>query len=160
MPFLKRRIYFFTFSLSLSIIFLASCSKKEDTMNPTYATLYSEVFSKRCVECHRPGGQAYQNSANLDFSTSSTGYNSMVGVSVSGITTIAGGCTGRKIVQASQPTNSYILGTFFSDYGLGGSTFGGAGCSPYNHTGFANSVPTSREKTALVEWISKGALNN
>lgn len=163
--------------VAISLLVLTNCSKQNNNapsdtsiagdsqgltaiaLAPTYSSLYANVFSKRCAECHRPGGSANSAGAQLDFSSAASGYSTMVNQSVSGITS-ASVCSSAKIVVGNV-NSSYILATFFSGYGLGSNNWGGiAGCTPYDHTAFQTSVPSGAEKSALIQWISSGAANN
>ena len=140
------------------VVVLANCGKETapTTTTGTFGGIYTNTFSKACVECHVPTGPAtVSNGAQFDVTTQATAYATLHGATVAGLTT-KGICPSVNLVVASSAATSYLVGTLFSDYAKSG--FGGVtGCTPYN--GHSVSLSTS-EKDAIISWIQAGALNN
>jgi len=161
--------YQFVLSFVLGIaaaILLSNCSgTSPDTTaslpNPnaqsgTFGSVYNMIYSKGCIECHKPGGLAtVDNNVQLDFSSQSNAYGTLLAGGVHGATS-TGTCSAVSLVNTTTPAYSYILAEVVPGYSQ--ANFGGvANCTPWaGHT----AALTSAEQTSLLTGIQNGAQNN
>lgn len=150
--------------LILTTILLTRCGSKDNPttssgVQPTFSSLYSNVFSKNCIQCHEPQGSATVTyGTNIDFSTQGIAYTTLTsGTSVGSISNTSGQCHSVPLIEPNQPTSSYMLATLFSDYTH--SDFYKIGCTPYSPSAHGATLD-SADEAALVQWIQNGALNN
>jgi len=150
--------------LILGAVLLTRCGSKNNPttvsgVQPTFSSLYSNVFSKNCIQCHEPQGSAtVNNGTTLDFSTQGMAYTTLTsGTSVGSFSNNNGECHSVPFIVSSQPTSSYMLATLISDYTH--SDFYNVGCTPYSPSAHGATLD-SADETALVQWIQNGALNN
>ncbi len=144
------------------IVFINNCGSNKESLNtdiqPQFSSIYTNILSKNCVGCHSPGGSGFNSGAQIDFSTVSSAYSTLVSGLVHGNSANLGGqCNNVYLVQAGLPNASYLLATLFNDYYH--INFVQSGCDPYPPSGHAASVGDD-EKKALVGWINAGAQNN
>ena len=142
------------------LITLARCGLVPDTTTPasgTFGSVYVALKSNNCTECHVPGGAATVAGAQLDFTTQSTAYTTLLSKSVSATSSI-GTCGSAKIVTAGDVSKSYLAAVLISSYST--SNFAGVtGCTPYS-AHLTDTNMSAAEKTSVTDWIKNGALNN
>ncbi len=135
---------------------LSNCGKKDET-STTFATVYTETLSTSCVACHDTPGSGAQNGAGLNFSSQALAYSTLTAGNVTATTSV-GTCGSVRLVVASSPSTSYLLGTIIQGYSS--SSFAGVtNCTPYaGH--FSSLNLSSTQQNNLVSWIQGGAQNN
>ena len=139
-------------------IFLTNCGDKNADTTNTFSSIYAATFKTACIQCHVPGTSTYvTNGVHLDFTSATTAYTTLTTNTVAGSSSI-GTCAGIKIVAASAPTSSYLLGVLFQDYHV--NNFAGvSGCTTYA-THLTDQNISSTQKSAIIAWITAGAANN
>lgn len=155
MKMLSSRTGLFSVVMALAAaatLVMSGCAKTaEESTATTFTEVYNASFSVTCVNCHTPGGSS---NTTLDFSSADTAYATLVGVAVSGPSSIST-CGGVKRVAAGDATNSYLMGMLFTQdnrNNFGGST----NCQPpTNHRNFSNL--SDAERTSIAAWINAGA---
>lgn len=167
MKFISQLRFFETLKLTgllLAVpLLLTNCGSKNNSntsgIQPTFTSIYTNILSKNCVQCHEPQGSATQVSGTqIDFSNKSSAYQTLTSGTTSGDTAILSGqCTNVPLVHASHPESSYLMATLATDYHH--SDFYKPGCTPYSPSGHGATID-STEKDAIVDWIKNGALNN
>ena len=140
---------------------LSACgsqSADSPSLPPTFTNVYANSFAG-CNSCHSPGQASYDVSGvHLDFTTQATAYSTLrswrTGSAASGAD-----CNGIVTVSPGSPQASYVEAMVDPTYRKspfpGGS---GAGCTPYDHSGFVNLSQAS--KSLLSAWIQNGANND
>ncbi len=133
--------------------FVVGCGSKKEILgsNPTFSSLYTGLFSKSCVTCHQPGGSAWTDGINLDFSSQPAAYSSLTSLRSTALH-----CTSLSLVQSGSPSRSVLLAVLFDDY----STIAGTSCVGDAIHRDQNGNTASGDKSSLVSWIEQGALNN
>jgi hypothetical protein len=150
-------------ALAVMGLLLTHCDKKSlsptgSSVSPTFSSLYDNVFSKNCVQCHSPGGSGPTAGVQIDFSSKSQGYSTLRTATVAGDSGVLNGnCTTVSIISAGNPNSSYLLATLSTDYNH--SDFGKTGCLPYSPSTHGATVSSS-ELSAMVQWINNGAAND
>lgn len=149
-----------TLGASLLLLYFNGCGQTPTTTpaSGTFSAVYVDTLSKACIECHVPSGAATaQDGVQLDFSSPTQAYNSLLNSTVHGSRSV-GTCGSVKIVTVSNATTSYLAGVLFSDYYK--SNFGGvSGCTPYA-VHLQDQSLSADEKASIISWIKGGALNN
>lgn len=149
---------FFGILILLSSLLYQGCGNKSSTDNAvsaTYSSLYSNVFSQSCVQCHQPGGSAEGNGAEVDFSSQSRGYSSLTTGTVKGVEA-GSNCSGINIVSEGSATTSYMVGLLVSSEN--GRVYG-SNCTAIRTHIEANYL-SSEAANALIQWVNEGAQNN
>lgn len=149
-------------TLAASLALLSGCGDT-GTKTATTATTFTELYnntlkvSVTCKGCHISGGAGTTAGAALDFSTQALAYSTLTQSTVAGGSSV-GTCSSVRIVTASDPTRSYIVGMFVTSYQT--ANFGGkSGCTPINTHSTAGYM-SAAEQSALLSWINAGAPNN
>jgi len=147
--------------LSLMLTRCGSNNSNSTTSNaaitPSFASIYTNVLSQACIQCHVPGTSVYiNNNVHLDFTSASTAYSSLTGLTSSGVSSSS--CNGIKYVTPGSPSSSYLAAVLFADYNTSGFA-GDSGCTPYA-THLSDQNISSAEETAIIAWINAGAANN
>lgn len=127
-------------------------------LTPTYSSLYANIFSQVCTQCHYPGGSAMLDGVEVDFSSAATGFTTLTGGTVKGIQG-GPGCSGIRLVKAGAHTESYAIGLLVEsesgrDYNPGPEV-----CIPpvFHVEGGFLSLEGAQ---ALIQWVNEGAQNN
>lgn len=137
-------------------------SKKSDgscssSVPATMTGLYTSVFSQACINCHVPSkSAALAGNSNVDFSSQSAAYSTLVGTFVTG-TTGSTTCSSVRLVNGSDPSTSYLAAVLLPQYNH--TNFAGTSCTPYTEHLQSMNLCDS-EKNALIAWIQSGAPNN
>ncbi len=151
--------------LALTALTLTHCADKSNSpsptqnVEPTFSSLYTHVLSKNCVGCHEPQGSATINAnTTLNFTSLSLAYQTLTqGTSVGLAANISAECSNVPLIVGGEPLSSYLLATLFIDYFK--TDFYKQGCTPHSPSAHGATV-NSNEKSAFVQWIQNGALNN
>lgn len=149
----------------LAVFLLASCAE-EDKVEPTYSSLWDNVFSSCGVSCHN-GSASVTDGTNLgpDFSTRTSFYDGVYDITTSSYGNWVNsadynlGCEAYKIVHVGNANLSTLAAALVQSVseGLADNT-----CD----TGYAfhaanNSVITDSDTAAaLTKWINDGAKND
>jgi hypothetical protein len=147
-------------ALTLIAAGLFGCApeKSLESASPgTFTAVYSQTLRTACIQCHASGSA--QGSANLDFSSQSAAYASLVNRPVVGaVSNGSGQCSGVKLVKPSDTSGSFLMATLSNLYPQ--SNVGGvAGCFPYSIHQTDQNL-SAAEISSLAQWIAGGALNN
>jgi hypothetical protein len=146
---------FISFCLILVICF--SCSNDDTTTSDSrFTTLYNDLFSPDCKNCHKPGADAYANfGVTLDFSTQDTAHSTLTSLKVQA-TNADPDCNGAvDLVVTGVPEKSYLAAVLISSY-LTDDFAGVSGCTPFHSTTLSIS---SEEQSSIETWILEGATN-
>ncbi len=166
MIFRPKYIIEYFFSSILILVIICSCDSKKLAQIPTtkvvsadFNSIYTEILSKNCVQCHEPEGSATVNNfVQLDFSTASSAYQTLTTETSTGVAANTNGqCFGVPLIVKSSPTESYMLATLSTQYNH--TNFYKTDCSPYLPDAHGATVSAS-DLDAIVKWIQDGALNN
>jgi len=158
---IKLSIIVKTFSLLAFLVLITRCDSKKSTgtgaVSSTLSSIYTNVLSRNCVQCHEPGASAtVNNSTQVDFSSPSSAYQTLTSLTSTGIST-GSQCSNVPLVSIGHPEQSYLLATLSSDYFH--TDFYQNGCTPYSPDAHGATL-SSTELHAIVEWIQNGASNN
>lgn len=135
-------------------MYLASCSQGggSGTTTQTFSSLYSNTFSG-CKQCHSPNGSATASGTKLDFTTSTTAYNTLVGTKTKSPSNLD--CASLTMVISGSSQTSYLTALF--DTSLQNGNFNGTNCRPENtHISYISQSDLS----SITAWINQGAQNN
>jgi hypothetical protein len=134
---------------------LSNCGKKDESTSATFSTVYTETLSTACIVCHEVPGSGTQNGASLNFSSKALAYSTLTTGNVTA-TDAVGACGTVKLVTASSPSTSYLLGTIIESY-RSDNFAGVTNCTPNRHETLNLS---STQQSNLVSWVQGGAQNN
>lgn len=139
----------------IGILFsLSGCSPATSEESANFTSIYNTVLSGTCVNCHFPGGSAWQSGVTLDLSNMDNAYNDLLNRAVQNVSNPSQ-CMNVRRVQPGSPTTSFLMGVLFSDYNR--NNFANvSGCQPsVAHLSYVNL--SSTEKGNLATWINNGA---
>ena len=152
------------FSLFLALfmaIILVNCGgdkdeSTDDTVQPTFSSLYNKVFVSACVSCHAPGESAYDtDGVIIDFRTAAQAYTDLTTRSSTGPG--SGVCNGTAYI-AADAADSYLAAVVVEDVA---TSFNVGGCTTPLATHYNGLTSLSAaEINALSQWINNGAQNN
>lgn len=146
-----------------TLLILVRCGEKTETTStetaPNFSSIYTNVLSKNCVQCHEPSGSAtINNGTRIDFTNKAIAYQTLTSYTSSGYSAnLSNQCTSVYLVVPGAPTNSYLLATLSESYHR--ANFMVANCTPYSPNAHGASL-NSTDLNAMVQWITSGALND
>ncbi len=149
--------------LAASFLALTGCPSNTGTtaaganVTASFASIYTNVLSTACIQCHVPGTPATNSGVTLDFRSAASAFSTLRSSTASGGSSV-GTCGTVPIITAGAANQSYLAGVLFADYHT--ANFAGHnGCTPYA-THLQNQNLNSNEEVAIVGWINTGAANN
>ena len=130
------------------------------TPQPKWSSLYS-TYLNNCAQCHSPSGPGRTSDIEqtLDFSSATTGYNTLMG-SASGLAGNQGACNGVRFVVAGHPEQSLLVAALDSSTR---ASFSSGACNQdgvTDETVKQGAQPPAGWVAALQQWITDGAQNN
>lgn len=148
------RIFLVGASLAWTLFSLSGCSPATSEESANFASIYNTVLSGTCLNCHFPGGSAWQAGVTLDLSNMDNAYNDLLNRAVQNVSNPSQ-CMNVRRVQPGSPTTSFLMGVLFSDYNR--NNFANvSGCQPsVAHLSYVSL--SSAEKGNLATWINNGA---
>jgi len=145
-----------TCALFLTVLLFTACQKQE-SIEPTFSSIWEHRLSKSCANCHQPGAQADQANVHIDFRDKLAAYNGLLASYVKGLTGSTT-CNSVKLVTGGFPEQSYLVGILVSAYNK--NNFAGQiGCQPINDH-IEGQYASPAEQEAILNWILSGAPYN
>lgn len=158
--------FYIGFCITAIIVLLFSGCAKEEKVEPTYSSLWENVFSGCGVSCHN-GSPDLTDGTNLgpDFSTKTSFYDGVYDITTSSYDSWVNsveynlGCDAQKIVSVGNASASTLAAALVLSVseGMADSTC----LTGYSVHSANNSIITDSDTAAaLIKWINDGAKND
>jgi len=150
------------FSIGIMLILLfTGCAKDEEKVEPTFSSLWDNVFFG-CGSCHSGSDtEGLQNGPDL--SSKAGFYTNLLGKNATDdypFWVLASGCYSFPLIEAGNPNNSIVAAALIKSVSLNLINTGGCDTAYSVHETNGSAITNSDTAAALIKWIEDGAKND